>query len=225
MSLALITLHSRIPAPLSCLYPSLTSLTEEESVKAAASKVKQQFSQSDNHLRLAFAIPGILHPEKSPAQIDYDLALQTFKINTLGPMLLMKHFCAFLPRKASHALSSQPGLPDRAVWGTMAARLGSTTTNAKGGWYSYRASKAGVVSLAKTFDLYLQGVSGEHAVSVALHPGTVKTNLSKDFWDTVEGGKLFAPELAAEQLCDVVKGAKMDERGLFLDWAGKVIQP
>ena len=198
---------------------------EEETIKAAASKTKHMFGKSDNHLRLAFAIPGILHPEKSPAQIDYDLALQTFKINTLGPMLLMKHFCAFLPRKASHCLTPLDGLPARAVWGTMAARVGSTTDNVKGGWYSYRASKAGVVSLAKTFDLYLQGVSGEHAVSVALHPGTVKTNLSKDFWDTVEGGKLFAPELAAKQLCEVVNGAKMSERGLFLDWAGKVIKP
>ena len=198
---------------------------EEETIKAAASKTKHMFGKSDNHLRLAFAIPGILHPEKSPAQIDYDLALQTFKINTLGPMLLMKHFCAFLPRKASHSLTPLDGLPARAVWGTMAARVGSTTDNVKGGWYSYRASKAGVVSLAKTFDLYLQGVSGEHAVSVALHPGTVKTNLSKDFWDTVEGGKLFAPELAAKQLCEVVNGAKMSERGLFLDWAGKVIKP
>ena len=81
--------------------------TEEESVKAAASKVKHQFDHSDNHLRLAFAIPGILHAEKSPAQINYDLALQTFKINTLGPMLLMKHFCQFLPRKATHNLTDR----------------------------------------------------------------------------------------------------------------------
>ena len=199
--------------------------TEEESVKAAASKVKHQFDHSDNHLRLAFAIPGILHAEKSPAQINYDLALQTFKINTLGPMLLMKHFCQFLPRKATHNLTAMQGLPDRAVWATMAARVGSTTDNVKGGWYSYRASKAGVVSLAKTFDLYLQGVSGEHAVSVALHPGTVKTGLSKDYWDKIEGGKLFEPELAAKQLCEVVNGAKMGERGLFLDWQGKIISP
>lgn len=199
--------------------------TEEESVKAAASKVKHQFDHSDNHLRLTFAIPGILHAEKSPAQIDYELALETFKINTLGPMLLMKHFCQFIPRKATHNLTAMQGLPDRAVWGTMAARVGSTTDNVKGGWYSYRASKAGVVSLAKTFDLYLQSVSGEHAVSFALHPGTVKTGLSRDYWDKVEGGKLFAPELAAKQLCEVVNVAKMSERGLFLDWQGKVISP
>ena len=107
----------------------------------------------------------------------------------------------------------------------MAARVGSTTDNVKGGWYSYRASKAGMVSLAKTFDLYLQGVSGEHAVSVALHPGTVKTGLSKDFWDKVEGGKLFTPELAAKQLCEVVGRAEVGDRGLFLDWQGKIIKP
>ncbi len=181
-------------------------------------------TDKDHHLRLAFAISGILHPEKSPSQIDYDLALQTFKINTLGPMLLMKHFNAFLPRKSTR-LSPINGLPSHAFWGTMAARVGSTTDNVKGGWYSYRASKAGVVSLAKTFDLYLQGVCGEKAVSVALHPGTVKTGLSREFWDKVEGGKLFEPELAARQLVEVAGAAGMDMRGKFLDWAGKEIKP
>ena len=178
----------------------------------------------EHHLRLAFAIPGILHAEKSPAQIDYNTALETFKINTLGPMMLLKHFCAFLPRKTTH-LGKLDGLPDYGVWGAMAARVGSTHDNAKGGWYSYRASKAGVVSLAKTFDLYLRGSAGENAVSVALHPGTVKTDLSKDYWNQVEGGKLFTPEFAAERLVAVVNEMGKEHRGKFLDWQGKEIMP
>lgn len=37
-------------------------------------------------------------------------------------------------------------------------------------------------------------------MAVALHPGTVKTGLSKEFWGNVTGEKLFTPEYAAERL-------------------------
>lgn len=40
------------------------------------------------------------------------------------------------------------------------------STHAIGGWYSYRASKASVYQLAKTFDLYLRGRCDIHL----LHP-------------------------------------------------------
>jgi hypothetical protein len=36
-------------------------------------------------------------------------------------------------------------------------------------------------------------------MAIALHPGTVKTGLSKEFWDNVKEGKLFTPEDAAEK--------------------------
>jgi len=81
-----------------------------------------------------------------------------------------------------------------------------TSDNSLGRWYSYRASKAGVNSLTKTFDLYLRNTAGEKAMAIALHPGTVKTGLSKEFWDNVKEGKLFTPEDAAEKLLEVVKG-------------------
>lgn len=48
---------------------SLTHLQtpDEPSIEAAAKEAKSLFSQTENsHLRLAFALPGILHAEKSP---------------------------------------------------------------------------------------------------------------------------------------------------------------
>jgi hypothetical protein len=58
-------------------------------------------------------------------------------------MLLMKHFSAFLPGKKADLQKGQ-GLPNNAVYATMSARVGSTTDNYLGGWYSYRSSKAAV---------------------------------------------------------------------------------
>jgi NAD(P)-dependent dehydrogenase (short-subunit alcohol dehydrogenase family) len=191
------------------------------------------FPSPAHHLRLAFCVPGILHAEKSPSQIDADHALQTFRINTIGPMLVMKHFSDFLPRKASSLEVAKDeyidstGLPPHAIWATMSARVGSTTDNSKGGWYSYRASKAGVTSLTKTFDLWLRNHSGDKAAAVALHPGTVRTGLSRDYWEGVEKeGKLFEPDYAAGKLLEVVRGLYLESgRGRCWDWAGKEIKP
>lgn len=107
----------------------------------------------------------------------------------------------------------------------MSARVGSISDNNLGGWYSYRASKAGVNQITKTFDNYLKTSAAEKAIAVSLHPGTVKTDLSKEFWGNVQRGKLFEAEYSAERLCEVVKELPVNGRGKCWDWAGKEIPP
>ena len=80
-------------------------------------------------------------------------------------------------------------------------------------------------SIAKSVDLYLKQKSGEKAVCVALHPGTVKTGLSEEFWGNVREEKLFSAEFAAERLCEVVRGIGVEGRGRCWDWEGKEIPP
>jgi NAD(P)-dependent dehydrogenase (short-subunit alcohol dehydrogenase family) len=75
-----------------------------------------------------------------------------------------------------------------------------------------RESKAGVNSLTKTFDLYLRNTAAEKACAIALHPGTVKTGLSEEFWGNVKEEKLFAPEYAVERLLEVVRGLGVEVR-------------
>ncbi|PPJ53368.1 hypothetical protein CBER1_00957 [Cercospora berteroae] len=197
---------------------------DETIVADAADQISKLFPKKENYLHLSLAIPGILFPEKSPAQINYDDALLTFRTNTLGPMLLLKHLSPFLPKKATK-LERADGLPKTAVWANMSARVGSITDNRLGGWYSYRSSKAAVNQLTKSFDNYLQPSAGENAMSISLHPGTVKTNLSKEFWDNVKEDKLFSPEFAAEKLLEVVNSRSLDDRGKCWDWAGKEVPP
>ncbi|KAF9639513.1 hypothetical protein BFW01_g11319 [Lasiodiplodia theobromae] len=183
---------------------------------------------------------GLLFPEKAPSQIDAADALLTFRTNALGPLLAIKHFSPFLPRKSTRfSSSSSPsssdgddtssydGLPsDHAVWATMSARVGSIGDNRLGGWYSYRASKAAVNQATKTFDNHLRTSAAGNAMAVALHPGTVKTGLSEEFWGNVAEGKLFSPEFASERLVEVVRGLGVERgRGRCWDWRGEEVLP
>lgn len=204
-------------------------VTDESSIQKAAEHARGLFPEKTHHLRLACAIPGMLYPEKNPSQIDHEKALDSFKINTIGPLLLIKHFSAFLPKLSTEIPDSPKddkiALPNRSTWLSMSARVGSITDNKAGGWYSYRASKTAVSSISKSFDNYLAARSGENAVAVGYHPGTVKTDLSKGFWESVEEGKLFSPEYAAEKLVDVVAGLKIEQRGKCWDWKNTEVPP
>ncbi|KAI1504893.1 short-chain dehydrogenase/reductase-like protein [Biscogniauxia marginata] len=214
-------------------------VTDESTIKAARAKAETLFSPREYHLHLGFALPGILHPERSTFQVEYDDALETLKVNLLGPLMLMKWFSDFLPRKSvdlSHvAAGTQQGsgegapaalkIPEHAVWLSTSARVGSTADNRLGGWYSYRASKSGVNSITRTFDLQLQTRSKAKAIAVAYHPGTVKTGLSKEFWGNVQDDRLFSPEFAAEKMVEVVMGSKVEDRGRCWDWKGQEILP
>ena len=108
----------------------------------------------------------------------------------------------------------------------MSARVGSISdNNGVGGWYSYRASKAAVNQITKTFDNYLRMNSKENAISIGLHPGTVKTGLSKDFWNSVKQDKLFSPEYSAEKLMEVINSRTAEHRGRCWDYKGDEVEP
>jgi NAD(P)-dependent dehydrogenase (short-subunit alcohol dehydrogenase family) len=147
----------------------------------------------------------------------------------------MKHLSQFLPAKSAPEFQrtskteadgeSQLELPSHAVYAMMAARVGSVSDNSSGGWYSYRASKASVFQLAKTFDLYLRSKSGKRALAVALHPGTVRTDFTQDFW---KGREMLDPLDSAERLLEFIIGMSPDVeggRGKCWDWKGEEVYP
>lgn len=240
-------------------------VTKEPIIAAAAASACQLFpppekakeGQQAYHLRLAFALPGILPPqvERRAWGVDEAQARAVFLINALGPLLLMKWFGKFLPRKVSPPLldaaaggeeegvagggEEEEGaggkrfitLPPYAVWLAMSARVGSTSDNRTGGWHSYRASKSAVNSLVRTFDHELAARCGREAdsraMALAYHPGTVRTDLSRDYWKSAEaGGKLFEPEDAVQKMIDVITTkVGLEGRGRCWDWKGEEILP
>ena len=199
-------------------------VTDDHSIHKAAQVARDLFPPQTHHLHLSFALAGILTPEKSPSQVDPAASLAMFQVNAVGSLLLAKHFAEFLPRRGTDMGPSHE-LPEHATWVCMSARVGSITDNRSGGWFSYRASKAAVNSIAKSLDLMLRARSGDKALALAYHPGTVKTDLSKEFWGSVPKGKLFSADYAAERMADVVSGLKVVQRGRCWDWKGEEIPP
>ena len=204
----------------------MTLNVDESTISSAATYCRDRFKST--HLHLAFLLPGILHPERSPAQVSATEALSTFQINALGPLLLAKHFSPFLPTRSTVLpLLEDPvdTLPSCAVMALMSARVGSISDNKLGGWYSYRASKAAVNSIAKSVDIFLQQKAKDKAMCIAMHPGTVKTEFSEEFWGNVKEEKLFSPDFAARSLLKVITELGIEGRGKCWDYEGREIAP
>jgi NAD(P)-dependent dehydrogenase (short-subunit alcohol dehydrogenase family) len=131
----------------------------------------------------------------------------------------MKHFARFLPSAPmSSSLSEEP----LAKWVHITARVGSIGDNSKGGWYSYRASKAALNQVMHTFDLHLKQKKLP-AMAVGMHPGTMKTEMSKDFWKSGPKDHSREPEEAAEHVLGVVEKLEENQRGRVWDWAGEEV--
>ncbi len=187
-------------------------LESEESIAEAAAAVENAAEK----LHLVIVASGILHdgnrlqPEKTWRALDGAAMAAAFRINTIGPALVAKHFLPLLVRDR------------KAAFAALSARVGSIEDNGYGGWYAYRASKAALNMLIKTLSIELARRS-PHAVCVGLHPGTVDTGLSKPFQGGVPEAKLFAPARAARHLLGVLEDLTPAHSGCLYAWDGSRI--
>lgn len=180
-------------------------LTDEASIAAAAASVAGR-----GPFGLIVVATGALNiagrgPEKRLGEIDAAVMAQSFAINTIGPALIAKHFFPLLPRDMPCAFAA------------LSARVGSIGDNALGGWYSYRAAKAGLNQILRTAAVELARTRPLASV-VALHPGTVRTLLSRNFTKPDQG---FSPDEAVARmlatLADVAPGF------CYVDYDGKPV--
>ena len=183
----------------------------ENSFGSAAQAVAGVCAAANLELRLLIVATGFLHgepgqPERSWANLDAGYLDHVFKINTLGPALVMKHFFPLLPKHG------------RCVAGFVSAKVGSIGDNALGGWYGYRASKAALNQLVKTASIELTR-RNRQSICVALHPGTVDTALSQPFAKT--GLKVRPAPEAARDLLRVLQALVPEETGCLVDYLGQ----
>lgn len=187
-------------------------ICDEESINAAAAEVS-----ATGKLDLVVVATGILHrgeviqPEKSLRDIEPGAMMDVFRINAIGPALVAK---AFLPHM-------RPGT--KSVFAALSARVGSISDNRLGGWASYRASKAALNMLVRTFSIE-QSRNNPGSLVVTLHPGTTDTALSKPFQRNVPKRKLFTPDFVAERLLSVLDGLGPGDSGGFFAWDGSRIE-
>ena len=185
-------------------------LEDEAGIAAAAARV------AGDPPSLVVVATGLLHegasgPEKNLRDLDPAWLARQFAVNTIGPVLVAKHFLPVMPAKGA-----------RSVFAVLSARVGSITDNRLGGWYGYRASKAALNQLVRTLAIENRRRS-ERGLVVGLHPGTVDTALSRPFQSS--GRDLFTPGRAAVQLLDVIDGLKPADSGKVFDWEGTEVAP
>jgi NAD(P)-dependent dehydrogenase (short-subunit alcohol dehydrogenase family) len=158
---------------------------------------------------------GILHneqmfPEKRMEDIGVDMMQSIFYANTVIPSLWLKLLRRTLTGSRDCKLAC------------FSARVGSTGDNRLGGWYSYRASKAALNSLMKTFSIEYAR-RAKNIKLIAFHPGTVNSPMSKPFQATVPSGKLFEPDFVANCLSEVMDNMPVDGQLSYVDYVGKPI--
>ena len=154
---------------------------------------------------------GVLHsdrfmPEKRLDDLNAAQLGQIMQVNAIGPALTLRYFSKLLD-------------PQAAVMVTLSAKVGSIADNRLGGWYSYRASKAALNMMIKTAAIELARTK-PNLVLVAMHPGTVSSNLSKPF----RGQQIGRPaKEAVADMFEVIEGLSKEASGSFLSYSGESI--
>ncbi|MBW2528143.1 MAG: SDR family oxidoreductase [Deltaproteobacteria bacterium] len=130
-------------------------VTDDGSIRALAERLGSE------RLGLLVHNAGLLTPGDALGEIDFDAALEQFRVNALGPLRLTSALLANLGRGSKLAI--------------ITSRMGSIADNTSGGRYGYRMSKAAVnmAGMSLTQDLRPRGV----AVTI-LHPGFVRTGMT-----------------------------------------------
>jgi len=159
---------------------------------------------------------GLLHdgaqvaPERQLEQLDRAAMHAVFDANVVVPALWLR------------ALAKPLRKSGRCVIAALSARVGSIGDNSLGGWYSYRASKAGLNMVLRSAAVELKR-RAKGVKLIAFHPGTTDTALSKPFQRNVPAEKLFSPDYVAGSLVGLMRSATIDGELSFIDYAGKRI--
>ncbi|MEP1207027.1 MAG: SDR family NAD(P)-dependent oxidoreductase [Rhizobiaceae bacterium] len=184
---------------------------EPESIAAAAELVKR-----DGPVDLVIVATGLLHaedgfaPEKSLRQLNADSLSRAYLVNAIGPMLVAKHFLPLMVKQ------------QKSVFAALSARVGSISDNQIGGWYGYRAAKAGLNQLLRTASIEHQR-RWPHGVIIGLHPGTVDTGLSQPFQRNVAADKLFTAQDSTLKMLRVIDGVTAQHSGQVLAYDGSAV--
>jgi NAD(P)-dependent dehydrogenase (short-subunit alcohol dehydrogenase family) len=177
-------------------------LTNENTIRDASLFIKNKATP----LCLIFDATGILHSAETNQMPEK--TYKNFEINTFGPALLMKYFLPLLDSET------------KSIFASLSAKVGSIEDNKYGGWYSYRASKAALNQFIKTASIEL-AMKNKKAICVAVHPGTVTSNLSKPFQKT--DLKIQSPQESAKNILKVILNLNVQNTGSFYNWDGSTI--
>lgn len=158
---------------------------------------------------------GVLHgqhfgPEKSLSDLDIETMQSVFFINTFVPAIVAKHFLPLLSKK------------HKSLFVVLSARVSSISDNNLGGWYSYRASKSALNMIVKTASIEMAR-RNKQAIVIAMHPGTVYSQLSRPFQRNLPEGQLLTPAKSVERMIAVIEDLQAKDSGGLFAWSGEAI--
>ena len=181
-------------------------MTNEQSIKH---HINNLTDQKFNRIIIATGALEInnIRPEKSLAMISTDNTINHFLLNSIGPILCLKHILPLLPKN------------EQSICGILSARVGSIEDNYLGGWHSYRMSKAALNQGIRGSAIQISR-SNPMSTIVALHPGTVETSLTKKYLPRC---KYVSTDTSAKNLIKVMNNLNPENTGSFYDYAGKKI--
>ncbi len=134
---------------------------------------------------------------KNPRTVSRDEFADLLVTNALGPVRLAE-------------LLAKQLRPDTGVVGFMTSQLGSVAGNTNGGIELYRASKAALNSMVRSFAARHKD---KGLAVLALHPGWVRTDMGGPNADIDVG-------TSARGIADVVERARGDRHDGFFDYKG-----
>ncbi|MCB1671111.1 MAG: SDR family NAD(P)-dependent oxidoreductase [Gammaproteobacteria bacterium] len=183
--------------------------------EASIDRVIAQLVAEKARFTTAFVCNGLLHndsihPEKRLEELHADQLQAVFQANAVVPLLWLGRLISVLAGK------------QRCQVVVFSARVGSIGDNRRGGWYSYRASKAALNMLVKTAAIEYSR-RAPNVRFILFHPGTTDTPLSRPFQRAVPAGKLFTAEFVAERLWQLLSESADWQDPVFLDWSGQSI--
>ncbi|KAF2868032.1 hypothetical protein BDV95DRAFT_450122, partial [Massariosphaeria phaeospora] len=162
-------------------------------------------------------VPSVVQKEKGDVAAaetwratDHPIMMRTLETNTWGTFNVVK---TFLPQLQKAATLAAPDAAPKVV--VLSSRMGSLSSNTAGGGYAYRASKAALNAVVKSFAVDVPEVR-----FLLLHPGRVETGLVG--WK--EEGAIGVEESVrdcvkvVERLGVEMSGTLVDRWGVQIGW-------
>jgi len=141
------------------------------------------------------------HSTDTFAELNIEKLDKVYNINSLGPL------------RVTQALLPNLGASKHKRVANISSRMGSIELNTWGCCFGYRGSKAALNSFNKTLSMEF---AGQGFVFVVLHPGYVKTDMTKG------RGNITTSE-SAGGLFKVISQLKPEDNGKFYDFKGKAM--
>jgi len=141
---------------------------------------------------------GVMGPERQHVgDIDFEAMVDTFRVNTVGPLRLADAFTEHVARS------------ERKLMVAITSGMGSIS-DSSGGYYAYRASKA---ALNMTFRNLALDLKKRGIAAVVINPGWVQTDMG--------GARAPLPvDQSIRAMRKVLDGVTLAESGRFLNYDG-----